>query len=487
MSGIEVAGIVLGAYPVLLETAKDLREVFKDVKTWWRFEREFENFLSVLETEHIKYSLNLQILLEDLDIPEEDKDTLQVDPTASGWYDVQTQVKLRRRIQDRYYNWFMRQLAAMNRALGDLQDLLPTIHYVNFSSIEREMFRLKTSFTHRKDVLLAEVRDRNNEIFTFLERAAHLSSSRTPPPPRLARKQTTPLLALQSEATALYETFQMHLHWKPEDKPTKLKLIRWPSNTTKKEEAENMGKASPPTVRFADDSPNEPTAEYSIDEGSTVIYDLCRTINPTTQSIDNPENQLPLQGYKIESFEAFVRATPRRDARLKVGRDLILAILSLGTSSWVPASWTAKDLFLIRDPTAPVPRPYFNHTSLRQSLSSNESRSTAKQTRDSLFSLGVLLLELVFRDQLENQHFRAGLMGPNSKPTAVTDLATALLWQQKVEEELGHDLADSIKRCLVCMFEQAATPDLGNSGFVQAVWQQVVRPIESFISAWNRS
>lgn len=276
-----------------------------------------------------------------------------------------------------------------------------------------------------------------------------------------------------------------------------------------REEAENMGKASPPTVRFADDSPNEPTAEYSIDEGSTVIYDLCRTINPTTQSIDSinisnlgylecksrirlllnldPENQLPLQGYKIESFEAFVRATPRRDARLKVGRDLVLAILSLGTSSWVPASWTAKDLFLIRDPTAPVPMPYFNHTSLRQSLSSNESRSTAKQTRDSLFSLGVLLLELVFRDQLENQQFRAGLMGPNSKPTAVTDLATALLWQQKVEEELGHDLADSIKRCLVCMFEQAATPDLGNSGFVQAVWQQVVRPIESFISAWNRS
>lgn len=135
MSGIEVAGIVLGAYPVLLETAKDLREVFKDVKTWWRFEREFENFLSVLETEHIKYSLNLQILLEDLDIPEEDKDTLQVDPTASGWYDVQTQVKLRRRIQDRYYNWFMRQLAAMNRALGDLQGLLPTVRLRSISGI----------------------------------------------------------------------------------------------------------------------------------------------------------------------------------------------------------------------------------------------------------------------------------------------------------------------------------------------------------------
>jgi hypothetical protein len=201
----------------------------------------------------------------------------------------------------------------------------------------------------------------------------------------------------------------------------------------------------------------------------------------------DPADQIPLQGYRIESLEAFVKATPRRDARLKVGCDLVLAILSLGTSSWIPATWTAKDLFLVRDPGVPLPKPYFNHASLRVTLSKKEPRSTAKQTRDSLFALGVLLLELIFRDQLENQPFRAALMGADKRPNAATDLATALMWQQRVEEELGHDLADAVKRCLVCMFEQAATPDLGNSGFVQAVWQQVVIPIESFISAWNRN
>lgn len=127
MSGIEIAGLVLGAYPVLLSTAKDLREAFKDVKTWWRFEREFENFLSDVETEHIKYSLSLQILLEDLDISEEEKENLQGSYIAPGWHDVQTRAELRRRIQDRYYDWFMRQLAAMNKALEDLQRLLPIL------------------------------------------------------------------------------------------------------------------------------------------------------------------------------------------------------------------------------------------------------------------------------------------------------------------------------------------------------------------------
>lgn len=127
MSGLELAGFVLGAYPILLETAKDLREVIKDVKTWWHFEREFENFLAAVETEHITYSLNLQILLEDLDISEEDKKSLEKDSTASGWHDARTQAKLRRRIQNDYYAWFMRQLAAMDRALGELQSLLSIV------------------------------------------------------------------------------------------------------------------------------------------------------------------------------------------------------------------------------------------------------------------------------------------------------------------------------------------------------------------------
>lgn len=82
---------------------------------------------------------------------------------------------------------------------------------MDFSGLEREMFRLKISFTHNKDILLAEVRERNNEIFEFLQRASHLSGTRNDPLPRPARKHATPLLSLQEDASALYETFQTHL------------------------------------------------------------------------------------------------------------------------------------------------------------------------------------------------------------------------------------------------------------------------------------
>lgn len=82
------------------------------------------------------------------------------------------------------------------------------------SSLEKEMFRVKTSFTHQKDKLLSRVRDCNDKIITFLQQASHLSGAKLAAPSKPARKQTTKFLTLQGDALALYETFQTQLSCK---------------------------------------------------------------------------------------------------------------------------------------------------------------------------------------------------------------------------------------------------------------------------------
>ena len=42
MSGIEVAGLVLGAWPVVMEALEGYRETFRTLKSWWKFQRTFE-------------------------------------------------------------------------------------------------------------------------------------------------------------------------------------------------------------------------------------------------------------------------------------------------------------------------------------------------------------------------------------------------------------------------------------------------------------
>lgn len=130
----------------------------------------------------------------------------------------------------------------------------------------------------------------------------------------------------------------------------------------------------------------------------------------------------------------------------------------------------------MRDPSNPTQHPYLSHDPLRQILAVGQEGSAAKKAHSTLFPLGVLLLELVFREKLESQPFRAKLMGSDGAPNKETDFVTTVLWQPRVEEEFEDELADAIKRCLICMFDLAPWLDLNSSAFIQAIWQQVLLP-----------
>lgn len=62
-------------------------------------------------------------------------------------------------------------------------------------------------------------------------------------------------------------------------------------------------------------------------------------------------------------------------------------------------------------------------------------------------------------------------------------MCSALSWQKRVEEDFGNGLANTIRKCILCAFDPA--PNLSNSEFLQAVFQNVVKPVEEFLSAWS--
>lgn len=124
MSGLEVAGLVLGVFPILVDTIKDVRGFLKDVKGWWHFETEFESFMSAVDMEHIHYSLNIEILVGYLNIPRDDQKRLQQEPTCALWHEPQIHAEVRRRIQDKYWRCFLNIMGEINGALTELRGLL---------------------------------------------------------------------------------------------------------------------------------------------------------------------------------------------------------------------------------------------------------------------------------------------------------------------------------------------------------------------------
>lgn len=127
MSGLEIVGVVLGAFPLILEGAKGLRSHLEMSKSWWNFRTEYSTFVSIIEGEAIAYSQNLEFLLSPLDLDQDQLRGLQEDPKSPQWHDSGVQKKLRDRIKNQYFNWFMRQLFDMNESLDELYGLLPII------------------------------------------------------------------------------------------------------------------------------------------------------------------------------------------------------------------------------------------------------------------------------------------------------------------------------------------------------------------------
>ncbi|KAF7555002.1 hypothetical protein G7Z17_g2496 [Cylindrodendrum hubeiense] len=197
MSGFEIAGIVLGALPMLCTVAKDVSERFKNAESWWEFERTFMNFLDSLEEQAIIYEQLLELLVDTLDISDADRESLLQNPNSSSWHEPHIQAGLRNRLQQRY-GWFMRNLSLINEATTTLLRLLPSeIHHLDSTSLESELYRLKMSFNNDKDNLLSNIKTINEKLHKFLDRDSRVTK-------RYASKPKVAFYELHRQAITLY-------------------------------------------------------------------------------------------------------------------------------------------------------------------------------------------------------------------------------------------------------------------------------------------
>ncbi|KAI0116547.1 hypothetical protein GGR51DRAFT_546053 [Nemania sp. FL0031] len=608
MSGFEIVGVVLGAYPILYDTAKDLRGASKKVKSWWFFEREFDDFVSEVQKEWIAFSQILEILLDPIDLTPDERQRLQDEPECSLWHESHVQTQIRERITPKYYEWFMGQLLDMNNALNELHSMLPiaNVHLLSSTSVEAELFRLKRTFSNRKGKLLATIQSRNEALFNFLEKASHITRSYTPvvPPKSHSRSPFKKFGHLQKHSQYAYLFLRKkwtcgcsHSHHcgiaieqsdidpsltllvSDEERSTRMRLIfdslpvptQEPSQTKHEEVAElkqqislkrklrelkpkqspgalslamstlslmtnpfssgrskvelekgekklkkkslvllgsnvssdasqtgsaqgEIGERAPRGVRFVDDSTLASPASFSlstrqidnicdiVSSSVTKGYEASEVIHQNTRLFllaENKENQIPSQA----TIEDFITATAGRDKRLRIAVSILRSVLYLGASQWIPTSWDKAHLILINNDSSD-PQPYFKSALLSDLRSVSDSGKQVDKTRVSFFTIGVLLLELLFRETFETQPFRAQFLNAMGQANEATDLCAALQWHQRVSEECGYELSDAIRRCILCAFD--APPNLSDPSFVEAVWYGVVKPLETFLSAWNR-
>ncbi|THV45742.1 hypothetical protein BGAL_0455g00080 [Botrytis galanthina] len=98
-----------------------------------------------------------------------------------------------------------------------------------------------------------------------------------------------------------------------------------------------------------------------------------------------------------------------------------------------------------------------------------------------LKDLDIVLLELCFGQRIEEQSIWQDFL-VDGKEHASTNYLTALEWADSVFEQ-EPALEHVIKCCLFCIFEEEANWD--NLRFTQAVYANVVEPLEKKVNSWS--
>jgi hypothetical protein len=123
MSGVEIAGFVLGGFPLLISAAEHYREGFEPLVKWKRFWTEFIGFVDAVDIEKQLFDQMLERFLISTDVPHEEIQLFMTDRAYTGWQREDLVRTLRARLGGSY-DVYMSTIKTMDELMHELHELL---------------------------------------------------------------------------------------------------------------------------------------------------------------------------------------------------------------------------------------------------------------------------------------------------------------------------------------------------------------------------
>jgi hypothetical protein len=139
MSGLEIAGLALGAFPVILRLLEDYRKGAEVMGDWWRIRRAYEEWKHDLDYYQTAFELNSKLILTPLMVDDELEQFIN-NPTGQSWKDQVWEARLRDRLSDSY--------DAVLRLVGGINGIMLTMRKelgVNNTNLQTKMDEASSS------------------------------------------------------------------------------------------------------------------------------------------------------------------------------------------------------------------------------------------------------------------------------------------------------------------------------------------------------
>ncbi|PTB69395.1 hypothetical protein BBK36DRAFT_1165668 [Trichoderma citrinoviride] len=523
MSGFEIAGIVLGAFPIAISALEKYRDIADRLDLFYKIREQYQDWNTDLKFHNLAFTRNLEQLLLPLVADDAKIEELLREPGGDSWKEEPVAKLFEERLQGSY-GLYMQYIERMERVMREINTVLAidskwTQKLLDGSvsssqstfkelfskeglAIQVYKFKLCNSDAVRKR-LFDEVNECNNKLEKLLRfsdeevRLADIRETKKRPD-----KIDTTLCHFWERAKSVFHAMANAWACQCQQHGAKL-LLR--HRTTKDTHFDILLTGFAPSsrgfraIRIGDNG-DVPVQQVRICLGRTPhindreILSLCTLFESPEAScygyLINNEHRHYVYGISQESAKAMPSVTLdhilRGETNLLFTRlqrytlSLVIAstYLQLLGSPWLPASPNrANIVFTTTDED--VASVKLDEPHLSQAFRPSPKHQTFPNSRglyrfmDALDYLGIMLLELCFGQKLEEHPWRKGPVEKDQTETGGCDVWAAREWLCHVNNEAGSDYADAVSWCL--KEKRFAPPDQWRQDMLRNVIQPLQR------------
>lgn len=123
MSGVEVAGLILGAFPLMITALEHYRDTAEVLEGWWKIKREYLKCMRNLKYHKLAFEENLEELLLPLIADEDKLQLLLEEPGGQAWKEQELEDMLKERMP-KTYSSYLDTVEEMLETVQALEDAL---------------------------------------------------------------------------------------------------------------------------------------------------------------------------------------------------------------------------------------------------------------------------------------------------------------------------------------------------------------------------
>lgn len=121
MSGVEAAGFILAAIPLVISFVEHYADGVRTINRWRKYDRELKSLCRRLRSEEELFRNTCELLLRDIVTSEQELETLVVNPAGPAWSDSHLESRLQSKLS-RSYVVYMEVVEDMKEAVNAIKD-----------------------------------------------------------------------------------------------------------------------------------------------------------------------------------------------------------------------------------------------------------------------------------------------------------------------------------------------------------------------------